>query len=199
MTTNGKPQKATELEAELLRLSTLVRERRKQLARLEEVPEQGLPVSSRLEEPRGKEPRWAGGESPTPGPRQTSRARRVKDWDRDASRCSQSPPRDGPWAKQVTTPACCRNSPSAVPHLVSRQGRGSDVLHRWLGALPHFDRSAKGDLARPAGLRLAFCVLLSRTCCLECSAPIDDYGCPADASRSAQAQRAAPGLSDKSR
>lgn len=38
MTTNGKPQKATELEAELLRLNTLVRERRKQLARLEECP-----------------------------------------------------------------------------------------------------------------------------------------------------------------
>jgi hypothetical protein len=38
MTTNGKLQKATELEAELLRLNALVRERRKQLIRLEECP-----------------------------------------------------------------------------------------------------------------------------------------------------------------
>ena len=43
MTTNGKPQEATELEAELLRLSTLVRERRKQLARLEECPNKDCP------------------------------------------------------------------------------------------------------------------------------------------------------------
>lgn len=43
MTTNGKPQEATELEAELLRLNTLVRERRKQLARLEECPNKECP------------------------------------------------------------------------------------------------------------------------------------------------------------
>jgi hypothetical protein len=38
MRTNGKSQEATELEAQLLRLNTLVRERRKQLARLEDCP-----------------------------------------------------------------------------------------------------------------------------------------------------------------
>jgi hypothetical protein len=43
MTTNGKPQEATELEAELLRLNTLVRERRKQLARLEDCPNKDCP------------------------------------------------------------------------------------------------------------------------------------------------------------
>ena len=43
MTTNGKPLEATELEAELLRLNTLVRERRKQLARLEECPNKDCP------------------------------------------------------------------------------------------------------------------------------------------------------------
>ena len=43
MTTNGKPQDATELEAELLRLNTLVRERRKQLARLEKCPNPDCP------------------------------------------------------------------------------------------------------------------------------------------------------------
>jgi hypothetical protein len=43
MTTNGKPQDATELEAELLRLNTLVRERRKQLARLESCPNKDCP------------------------------------------------------------------------------------------------------------------------------------------------------------
>jgi hypothetical protein len=43
MTTNGKPQEATELEAELLRLNTLVRERRKQLARLEKCPNKDCP------------------------------------------------------------------------------------------------------------------------------------------------------------
>jgi hypothetical protein len=43
MTKNGKPQEATELEAELLRLNTLVRERRKQLARLEKCPNKDCP------------------------------------------------------------------------------------------------------------------------------------------------------------
>jgi hypothetical protein len=43
MTSNGKPQEATELEAELLRLNTLVRERRKQLARLEKCPNKDCP------------------------------------------------------------------------------------------------------------------------------------------------------------
>ena len=43
MTKNGKSQEATELEAELLRLNTLVRERRKQLARLEKCPNKDCP------------------------------------------------------------------------------------------------------------------------------------------------------------
>ena len=43
MTTNGKLQVATELEAELLRLNTLVRERRKQLSRLEKCPNKDCP------------------------------------------------------------------------------------------------------------------------------------------------------------
>jgi hypothetical protein len=43
MTTIGKPQEATELEAELLRLNTLVRDRRKQLARLEKCPNKDCP------------------------------------------------------------------------------------------------------------------------------------------------------------
>ena len=43
MTSNGKPQEATELEAELLRLNALVRERRKQLARLEKCPNKDCP------------------------------------------------------------------------------------------------------------------------------------------------------------
>jgi len=43
MTTNGKPQEATDLEAELHRLSTLVRERRKQLVRLEKCPNKDCP------------------------------------------------------------------------------------------------------------------------------------------------------------
>ena len=43
MITNGKPQEATELEAELLRLNTLVRERRQQLARLEKCPNKDCP------------------------------------------------------------------------------------------------------------------------------------------------------------
>jgi hypothetical protein len=43
MTKIGKPQEATELEAELLRLNSLVRERRKQLARLEKCPNKDCP------------------------------------------------------------------------------------------------------------------------------------------------------------
>jgi hypothetical protein len=40
---NGKQRDATQLEAELLRLNTLVRERRKQLARLEKCPNKDCP------------------------------------------------------------------------------------------------------------------------------------------------------------
>lgn len=43
MTTNGKPQAATELEAELLRLNALVRARRKQLVRLDKCPNKDCP------------------------------------------------------------------------------------------------------------------------------------------------------------
>jgi hypothetical protein len=43
MSKNGKPPDATELEAELTRLSALVRERRKQLARLERCPNKDCP------------------------------------------------------------------------------------------------------------------------------------------------------------
>ena len=43
MTTNGKPQVATDLEAELVRLNALVRERRKQLARLDKCPNKDCP------------------------------------------------------------------------------------------------------------------------------------------------------------
>ena len=43
MTIDGKPPKASELEAELLRLNLLVRERRKQLARLEKCPNKDCP------------------------------------------------------------------------------------------------------------------------------------------------------------
>jgi hypothetical protein len=43
MTPNGKPHKATELEAELMRLNLLVRERRKQLDRLEKCPNKDCP------------------------------------------------------------------------------------------------------------------------------------------------------------
>jgi hypothetical protein len=43
MTTNGKSREATELEAELLRLHGLVRERRAQLARLEKCPNKDCP------------------------------------------------------------------------------------------------------------------------------------------------------------
>ncbi len=42
-TTNGKPPTATELEAELTMLSAMVRERRKQLARLEKCPNKDCP------------------------------------------------------------------------------------------------------------------------------------------------------------
>ena len=40
---NGKQRDATQLEAELLRLNTLVRERRKQLARLDKCPNKDCP------------------------------------------------------------------------------------------------------------------------------------------------------------
>ena len=43
MTTNGKPRSATQLEAELVRLNALVRERRKQLDRLEKCPNKDCP------------------------------------------------------------------------------------------------------------------------------------------------------------
>ncbi len=40
---NGKPRDATELEAELVMLNALLRERRKQLARLEKCPNKDCP------------------------------------------------------------------------------------------------------------------------------------------------------------
>jgi hypothetical protein len=43
MTMNGKQRVATELEAELVRLNALVRERRKQLDRLEKCPNKDCP------------------------------------------------------------------------------------------------------------------------------------------------------------
>ena len=43
MTLNGKPRKASALEAELMRLNLLVRERRKQLVRLEKCPNKDCP------------------------------------------------------------------------------------------------------------------------------------------------------------
>ena len=43
MIMNGKKREATELEAELIRLSALVRERRKQLARLAKCPNKDCP------------------------------------------------------------------------------------------------------------------------------------------------------------
>ena len=43
MMMNGKQRDGTQLEAELLRLNTLVRERRKQLARLEKCPNKDCP------------------------------------------------------------------------------------------------------------------------------------------------------------
>jgi hypothetical protein len=43
MITKGKPRAATELEADLAMLSALVRERRKQLARLEKCPNKDCP------------------------------------------------------------------------------------------------------------------------------------------------------------
>jgi hypothetical protein len=43
MTIDGKPRKASALEAELMRLSLLVRERRKQLDRLEKCPNKDCP------------------------------------------------------------------------------------------------------------------------------------------------------------
>jgi hypothetical protein len=43
MTLDGKPRKASALEAELMRLNLLVRERRKQLDRLEKCPNKDCP------------------------------------------------------------------------------------------------------------------------------------------------------------
>jgi hypothetical protein len=43
MITNGKRRAATELEAELMRLNALVRERRNQLARLDKCPNKDCP------------------------------------------------------------------------------------------------------------------------------------------------------------
>ncbi len=43
MTTNRKPLEPSQLEADLARLSALVRERRKQLARLEKCPNKDCP------------------------------------------------------------------------------------------------------------------------------------------------------------
>ena len=43
MMKNGKPRNVTELEADLVRLNALVRERRKQLARLESCPNKDCP------------------------------------------------------------------------------------------------------------------------------------------------------------
>ena len=43
MTMNGKEREATELEAQLVRLNALVRERRQQLARLETCPNKDCP------------------------------------------------------------------------------------------------------------------------------------------------------------
>jgi len=43
MIMNGKQRETTDLEAELVRLNALVRERRKQLARLEECPNKDCP------------------------------------------------------------------------------------------------------------------------------------------------------------
>ena len=43
MITNGKPQAPTDLEAQLVRLNALARERRKQLARLEKCPNKDCP------------------------------------------------------------------------------------------------------------------------------------------------------------
>ena len=43
MITNGKPRVGTDIEAELMRLNALVRERRKQLARLDKCPNKDCP------------------------------------------------------------------------------------------------------------------------------------------------------------
>jgi hypothetical protein len=43
MITNGKPREGTDIEAELMRLNALVRERRKQLARLDKCPNKDCP------------------------------------------------------------------------------------------------------------------------------------------------------------
>ena len=72
MIMNRKQLEATDLEAELLRLNTLVRERRKQLARLEKCPNKDCPcrlvwreqVEKNLEGQVGKIRRQVGAESP---------------------------------------------------------------------------------------------------------------------------------------
>ena len=69
---NGKQLEAAGLEAELLRLNALVRERRKQLARLEECPNKDCPcrlvwrdqVEKNLEGQVGKIRRQVGAKSP---------------------------------------------------------------------------------------------------------------------------------------
>jgi hypothetical protein len=93
MMTNGKRRDTTDLEAELLRLNALVRERRKQLARLEKCPNKDCPcrfvwreqVEKNLEGQVGKIRRQVSAESATlasrkgrakPRPR-TPSARRV--------------------------------------------------------------------------------------------------------------------------
>ena len=43
MITSGKPRESTELEADLVRLNALARERRKQLVRLEKCPNKDCP------------------------------------------------------------------------------------------------------------------------------------------------------------
>jgi hypothetical protein len=77
MITNGKQQDTTNLEAELLRLNALVRERRKQLARLEKCPNKDCPcrfvwreqVEKNLEGQVGKIRRQVSAESATPASR----------------------------------------------------------------------------------------------------------------------------------
>ena len=73
MIMNGKQRETTDLEAELLRLNALVRERRKQLARLEKCPNKDCPcrlvwreqVENNLEGQVGKIRRQVGTEAAT--------------------------------------------------------------------------------------------------------------------------------------
>ena len=72
---NGKRRETTDLEAELLRLNVLVRERRQQLARLEKCPNKDCPcrlvwrehVEKNLKGQVGKIRRQVGTGSTTPG------------------------------------------------------------------------------------------------------------------------------------